>query len=61
LEVLVPTSTITNDSGEQESEDEEARDDFKLLLKEHEEGINKYKAAMEHEQPKHCQGDKGMH
>jgi hypothetical protein len=31
LEVWVPTSTITNDSGEQESEDDEARDKFKLL------------------------------
>ena len=46
----MPTSTITNDSGEQESEDDEARDDFKLLLKEHGEGIDEYKAAMEHDQ-----------
>jgi hypothetical protein len=35
----VPKSTITNDSGEQESEDDKARDDFKLLLKDHREGI----------------------
>jgi hypothetical protein len=39
LEVSVPTSTITNDSGEQESEDDKARNDFKLLLKDHREGI----------------------
>jgi hypothetical protein len=50
LEVLVPTSTITNDSGKQESEDDEARDVFKLLLKEHEKGFHKYMEAMEHNQ-----------
>ncbi len=50
LEVSVPTSTITNDSNEQDSEDEEAREDFKLLLKESEEGFHEYMAPMEHDQ-----------
>jgi hypothetical protein len=50
LEVPVPTSTITEDSGKQESEDDEARDVFKLLLKEHEEGFHEYMEAMEHNQ-----------
>jgi hypothetical protein len=50
LEVSVQTSTITDDSGEQESEDDKARDDFKLLLKEHEEGFHEYMEAMEHDQ-----------
>ena len=31
---------LMHDSGEQESEDDEARDDFKLLLKEYREGID---------------------
>ena len=43
LEVSVPTSTTANDS-------EEARDDFKLLLMEHGEESEEYKAAVEHEQ-----------
>jgi hypothetical protein len=41
---------LMHDSSKQESEDDEARDNFKLLLKEYGEGIDKYKAAMGHDQ-----------
>jgi hypothetical protein len=54
--VWVPTSTITNDSGEQESEDDEARDKFKLLWRRVSWIHGSHGAQL-----KHCQGDKVMY
>jgi len=50
LEVSVPTTTNTTNNDSNAEPEDEPRDDFKLLLlNEHGEGTNEYKAAVEHD------------